>query len=338
MSHDAVSEFLIIHCSITLWLVGGLSVFHFYLMCSNQDLSFLFLTSARDTGIIPRNSKSPESDEASDMEWVNGRTPHLKLPRTNGHPDTVKVKYCDTCLLYHPLRVSQCNICNNCVQGFAHHCPWVGQCIGIRFLCGGRLSFGPDVASLFLIAFLIAGPVIAFCTKTYAKIKNDNNADRCYPVLIVAAVLTFRDLSFLFLTSAIDTGIIPRNSKPPESDEASDMEWVSGRTPHLKLPRTNGHTDTIKVKYCDTCLPYHPPRVSQCYICNNCVQGFAHHCPWVGRCVGIRFLCGGRLIFGPNVASLFLTAFLIAGPVIAFCTKTYAKIKNDNMLTVVILS
>ncbi|KAL8493600.1 hypothetical protein ACS0TY_024687 [Phlomoides rotata] len=104
------------------------------------DILFLFLTSSRDPGIVPRNTKPPEWDETIEldtpsMEWVNDRTPHLKLPRTkdvdvNGH--IVKVKYCDTCMLYRPPRSSHCSICNNCVQKFDHHCPWVGQCIGIR--------------------------------------------------------------------------------------------------------------------------------------------------------------------------------------------------------------
>lgn len=63
-----------------------------------------------------------------------------------------------------------------------------------RFFFGGRLIFGPDVASLFLSTFLIAGPAIAFCLKIVFTIRNqlreNKNAVPWYPVLIVAIVLT----------------------------------------------------------------------------------------------------------------------------------------------------
>ncbi|KAL2320579.1 hypothetical protein Fmac_029548 [Flemingia macrophylla] len=164
-----------------------------------------------------------------------------------------------------------------------------------KFLCGGRLVFGQDASSLYLTSFLIGGPAITFCVRMLLSLKKED-PHFSNPVLIGGVVLTILDFIFLFMTSGRDPGIIPRNAHPPESEETLDlhtnsMEWMNNRAPNLKLPRVkdikvNGHS--VKVKFCDTCLLYRPPRASHCSICNNCVQKFDHHCPWVGQCIGSR--------------------------------------------------
>lgn len=195
-----------------------------------------------------------------------------------------------------------------------------------RFFFGGRLVFGPHFRSLSWSAFLISGPAITFCKFLYIikhQIKQNKDVTSFYPLLIVVILLNtlvkreklwailyakkmemglnfwiriFSQYIFLLLlTSSRDPGILPRNTKPPEFDEIVEMntpsmEWNEGTTSHLKLPRTRDvlvNWDTMKVKFCDSCLLYRPPCTSHCYICNNCVQRFDHHCPWIGHCIGI---------------------------------------------------
>lgn len=43
-----------------------------------------------------------------------------------------------------------------------------------------------------------------------------------------------------------------------------------------------------------------------------------------------KFLFGGRLVFGQDASSLFLTSFLIGGPAITFCIRMLLTIKDDN--------
>ncbi|KAJ6339514.1 hypothetical protein OIU77_007468 [Salix suchowensis] len=174
-------------------------------------------------------------------------------------------------------------------EGLRTYQAWKGS---NTFLLQGRLIFGPDARSILLTIFLIVVPAVVFCVFVARKLVDDFSHHWGISIVVFVVVLTLLDLTFLLLTSGRDPGIIPRNAHPPEPEGyEGHTPLTPGQTPPLRLPRTKDviiNGITVKTKYCDTCMLYRPPRCSHCSICNNCVERFDHHCPWVGQCIGSR--------------------------------------------------
>eukprot|EP00043_Microstomoeca_roanoka_P002546 m.39069 g.39069 ORF g.39069 m.39069 type:complete len:454 (-) comp11556_c0_seq1:186-1547(-) len=128
--------------------------------------------------------------------------------------------------------------------------------------------------------------------------------DHISPALvIIPCVLAVWAAGCLLLTQCTDPGIVPRGEQKEILQPGEEL------MAHKKVT-VNGVDVTLK--YCSTCRTFRGPRVSHCRICDNCVEEFDHHCPWVGNCVGAR---NYRYFFGFLWSMLFLLATVCAASI-----------------------
>jgi len=119
----------------------------------------LWKAAGTDPGIIPRVSPHHKRNElvATSVElfpFAPAKPPQQLSVLLNGVYENLA--YCRTCNIYRPPRASHCSYCDNCVEVFDHHCPWVGQCIAKR-------NYRYFVAFLYTLSFaMVLGYLFAF--------------------------------------------------------------------------------------------------------------------------------------------------------------------------------
>lgn len=92
------------------------------IILGSGSIVFTLICIFSDPGVLPRNNIN--NNNLKKLSYLNKKKYYLI------RGVKFRIKYCTTCQIFRGPKVSHCKKCNNCVESFDHHCPWLGNCIG----------------------------------------------------------------------------------------------------------------------------------------------------------------------------------------------------------------
>ena len=132
------------------------------------------------------------------------------------------------------------------------------------------------------------GPVCCFGLETIATIHYYPLAKNNVGMISAVVCLIFYCFGIvsLCLVACSDPGIV-------KSGETGGLDGVGGeRNGYTGVSTTeNDITARAGWRYCDLCSVYQPPSAMHCPDCNVCIEGYDHHCPWMGQWYVCYILC-----------------------------------------------
>mmetsp|Transcript_35849 Transcript_35849/g.82293 ORF Transcript_35849/g.82293 Transcript_35849/m.82293 type:complete len:391 (+) Transcript_35849:66-1238(+) len=194
-----------------------------------------------------------------------------------------------------------------------------------RIFFKGRLIGGPDIWRSGCTFLMIFVPSVLWYVEIGVFIAEQVNLA---VVVTLVPLLQLSPLVLLLTTSFCDPGIVPRQKAPIATfDKASQSYRTKPPPKHMEVLLAGRLT---KLKWCVTCNIYRPPRCTHCAVCDNCIERFDHHCPWIGNCIGKR---NYRSFFGFLVTVAILNAFVFVTSTMHFSSTCRDLLDQDDSMS-----
>jgi hypothetical protein len=107
---------------------------------------------------------------------------------------------------------------------------------------------------------LIIGSIMAFI--------NSSVHMHSYITATICILLSLQTLYHLCSASYRDPGIVLLKPQQQQQQQQENFDVPAG------------------FRWCDWCQTYQPPKAAHCPDCHVCIEGYDHHCVWMGTCIG----------------------------------------------------